>query len=450
VLKAQEKWDQAIAAYNGAVLTLKSLRNDLAAINQDVQFSFRKSIEPVYREYVEVLLQPANTAQRKANLKTARDLIEALQLQEIDNFFREACLDAQRIILDQIVDQIAAQDQRQTAAVIYPIVLKNQLHVIVKLPKQEELRSRTFPEDKTSVEQTLAALRRELQQPDPNQETKRLSKQVYDWLIQPFEEDLKNSGVKTLVFVLDGAFRNIPVAALNDGEQYLIEKGYSVALSLGLQLQKPEAISKEPLRVLAAGLKKPEGQFAQMFSELPGVESELQSIREIGIDVTVLPDREFTEEKFGQQVKEVPYNVVHLATHGQFSSEAENTFILASNKLILVKEFDSLIRDRQRVQSQPIELLLLSACETAKGDDRAALGLAGVAVKAGARSTIASLWKVTDDSTALLIKEFYRNLKTRNMSKAEALRLAQIELLKDQEYKAPRFWSPFILIGNWL
>jgi CHAT domain-containing protein len=137
-----------------------------------------------------------------------------------------------------------------------------------------------------------------------------------------------------------------------------------------------------------------------------------------------------------------------MATHGKFNSEKDETFLLAYNGKIKLSEFEILFRERAKFQRTPLELLVLSACQTASGDNRAILGLAGVSVKTGAQSVLASLWTVTDDSTAKLMGEFYRKLKTKQVSKAEALRQAQLALIKDNN--APSDWAAFILVGNWL
>ena len=139
---------------------------------------------------------------------------------------------------------------------------------------------------------------------------------------------------------------------------------------------------------------------------------------------------------------------MHIATHGQFSSQADRTFIVAWNSQINVKELDNLLRRREQEKPRPIELLVLSACETADGDNRAALGLAGVAVRAGARSTLATLWRVNDKSTATLMVKFYQELAKEGVTKAQALRRAQLSLLEN-EYKSPYYWAPFVLVGNW-
>ena len=137
---------------------------------------------------------------------------------------------------------------------------------------------------------------------------------------------------------------------------------------------------------------------------------------------------------------------MHLATHGQFSSQPEETFVLTWNDRLNVNQLNSLIRGRD---SKAIELLVLSACETLTGDDRASLGLAGVAIRAGARSTLATLWQVNDQTTSILMNKFYTAL-SQSQTKAEAIRQAQLSLLNDSNYQRPYFWASYVLVGNWL
>ena len=438
LLKVKGDIQGAIAAYDQAVNTLQSLRYDLVAIDPEAQFDFRDQVEPVYRQLVELLLQPqGNTQPSPKNLQKARETIEFLQLAELDNFFREACLGTQSQI-DQVIDQ-----KDQTAAAIYPIILPDRLEVILKLPQKPVLHY-TATVAQTQVEKTLDALRQNLIEPDTLVEAKSLSQQVYNWLIQPAATDLAKSQVKTLVFVLDGALRNIPMAALYDGKQYLIEK-YGIALTLGLQLINPQPLQDKKLEAIAAGLSQPR----QGFSALPNVKLELAQIH-AQIPSNVLLNNEFTSTALQNQINSLPFPVVHLATHGQFSSKAEETFIVAWDKRIYVNELDNLVRNREQNRPDAVELLVLSACETAAGDKRAALGIAGVAVRAGARSTIASLWSLNDESTAALMSEFYQELADRSLTKAEARRRAQLALLQNPKYQRPLFWAPYVLLGNWL
>lgn len=443
LLKAQGDTPGAIATYTEAVSTLQTLRRDLVAINPEIQFSFRDEVEPVYRELVDLLLRSEKGSQpSQQNLVQARTVIESLQLAELDNFFREACLEAKSVLIDKVVDQDNA-----TAAVIYPIILPDRLEVILKIP-QQPLRHYTIHQSQSQVEQTLEQLRQNLTEPDTIKDVKSLSQQVYGWLIQPASTELEQSGVKTLVFVLDGSLRNIPMASLYDGKQYLVEK-YAVALSLGLQLLEPKPLPQGRLNALAAGLTEPPPN--STYPPLPAVKSEFSLIEQAGVSTKELLDQEFTSNTLEKQIDSSPFNVIHLATHGQFSSQAKDTFILASNGPINVDELDNLLRTKNQSRSGVVELLVLSACETATGDKRAALGLAGVAVRAGARSTLASLWQIDDDATATFIGEFYRELAHAKVTKAEAVRRAQLTLLKKYpNYSRPSYWAPYVLVGNWL
>lgn len=437
----------AIAAYDDAISDLEILRGDLTAVNRDVQFSFRESVEPVYRESVALLLEAAPDNQK--NLDKARQRIEALQLAELDNFFREACLDAQSVAIDQVVDQ-----DNPTAAVIYPIILDDRMEVIAKIP-QKPLQRYRINQPRAEIEAVALELQEALLEPDETLEVQELSQTLHQWLVDPLVSQLDGQTVPvdTLVFVLDGPLRSLPMAALYDGEQYLVEK-YAVALSLGLQLLDPRPLAPQELGVLAAGLADVPAEFRQ-FPPLPEVPEELalidSTLAQGKGQVKQLLDQDFTQLQLAASINNNPFNVLHLATHGQFSSRAEDTFVLAADGPINVNQFDDLLRQRETRQDNPIELLVLSACQTAVGDDRATLGLAGVAVRAGARSTLASLWNIGDRSTSILIGEFYRELAQGNVTKAEALRRAQVTLLRDYpNYARPTYWAPYVLVGNWL
>jgi CHAT domain-containing protein/tetratricopeptide (TPR) repeat protein len=452
LLRDQGQIEAAIAFYDVAVQSLQSLRYDLIAAKSDVQFSFREQIEPIYREYVELLLHSPNGSEKSSqslasnkaavsqkNLQKAREVIESLQLAELDNFFREACLVAKRQI-DQVIDQEA-----QAGAAIYPIILADRLEVILKLPQQQELLHYTARVSQQEVETTINQLRQDLRKPHTLQAVQASSEQLYNWLIRPISNTLATSQVKTLVFILDGDLRNIPMAVLYDGKQYLVEK-YSLALAPGLQLVDPKPLKQLQLRALVAGVSE---RRSSGFSELPNVPRELQQIKS-EVPSQVLLNQQFTSQMLQEQINSQPFPVVHLATHGQFSSNADQTFVLAWDKPINVNELSNLLRARDETRPEAIELLVLSACQTAVGDQRAALGIAGVAVRAGARSTLASLWNVNDESTALLMRQFYRALAEKQITKAEALRQAQLALFKNPKFQRPMFWAPYILVGNWL
>lgn len=438
----------AIVAYKNAFNTLQSLRSDLVAINPEIQFTFRESVEPVYRELVDLQLQEADQLmlagelkKLQGKIKQVRQVIESLQLAELNNFFRDACVAPN----PQIIDDVA-----QTAAVFYPIILPDRLEVIVSLPTQPEptfkLYTTKIPEEELNI--AIRQLQGELSEPSESvsSELLGLSKQVYNWLIRPAELELQESQVDTLVFVLDGSLRNIPMAALYDGDQYLVQK-YAIALTPGLQLLNPQPLTQEDLKALLGGATN--GPAFGDLGSLPAVDEELNQIAETVPQHEKRQNEEFTKENLQTLINQVPFPVVHLATHAQFGSNAEETFILTYNDRIDVKTLDTLLRKPD--EKTPIELLVLSACETVKGDDRAALGLAGIAVRAGARSTVATLWTVEDQSTARLMVDFYQELANpqQKANKAQALRTAQLNILTQDRTRHPFYWAPFVLVGNW-
>jgi CHAT domain-containing protein len=271
-----------------------------------------------------------------------------------------------------------------------------------------------------------------------------ICQEIYNLLVKPLEADLTASEIKTLTFVLDGALKNVPIAALHDGKQYLLEK-YNLALAPGMQLLDPQSLASQKMQVLIGALS--EGR--QGFVPLPGVTTEINKIN-TEIPSQLLYNQKFTSKALQKQISKTPFPVVHLATHGEFSSKAENTFVLTWDNRLNVKELGNILQSRQQLSTNPIELLVLSACKTASGDKRAPLGLAGVAVRSGARSTIASLWAVDDESTSQLMINFYEQLTQPGVTKAEALRRAQINILQQSKFQHPYYWSAFVLVGNWL
>ncbi|MDJ0594511.1 MAG: CHAT domain-containing protein [Pleurocapsa sp. MO_226.B13] len=450
IQKLQGDLEKAIASYTKAFNYLQSLRGDIAIINPEVQFSFRDAVEPVYRQLVELDLEYAQQLERAGNkqestakLIQARDVIESLQLAQLNNFFREACIDGKP-------QQIDAIDPN--AAVIYPIVLSNKLEVLLSLPKKDSdlNRIRLYSLEKTQAEisEVVNTIKSSLLSAQSLVENNLPQyQQVYDWLIRPFETELTDNKIQTIAFVLDGDLRNIPMSVLHDGNQYLVEK-YALALTPGLQLLEPKPLTAIELNAIAAGLSENQNNLAP----LPGVEVELKTIQKIGLTKEYLLNSQFKKKTLKQNITTSGSPIIHLATHAQFSSKAEDTFILSWDGPINIKELDDLLRDDTFNRKNDIELLVLSACETASGDPRATLGLAGVAVQAGARSTLATLWSVVDPSTAKIMEHFYQQLKligTTKANKAEALQKAQLKLLNDDKFKHPHFWAPFILVGNW-
>lgn len=433
----------AIAAYKEAVKTLKSVRSDLLAIDADVQFSFRDNVEPIHRKLVDLLLKTKGNSQpSQTDLKEAIEVIDSLQLAELENFL--SCNLSQMVQLNKDGDQV---DQK--AAFIYPIILEDRLEVIAKLPGQP-LKHHVNSLKRTEVEKTAIELRSNILRRNRPEEVIEKATQLYQWLLEPLEQDLeKSQDVKTLVFVLDGVLRNIPMSVLYDEKrkEYLMQKPYALALVPGLQLFDLRPLQREQLAVLTAGVSEQRQIERQQFNELPNVIDELQQIGSI-VPSQLLLNPKFTEANLEQKIKSGAFSVVHIATHGKFSSDPQETYILAYDRLLKSSDLNNLLRINNQSQSKSVELLVLSACETAQGDNRATLGLAGIAVRAGARSVLSTLWQVSDRSTAELMGQFYKELTKPEVTKAEALHQAQLELFK--QYKAPYYWAPYVLVGNWL
>ena len=442
----QQREEEAIAYYEAAVKTLDTVRNNLLNIDADVQFSFRDDVEPIYRRLVELLLAQNNGQPSQATLRRAIHDIDALQLSELENFL--GCNLAESVALSEtLVDP--------TAVVVYPIILQHQLAVITKWPHTDELHLHTVSINETALKVKLTAFRRELSRPFRTNTGLRLSQELYTWLLRPVESLLDDAQAETLVFVLDGKFRNVPMATLHDGQQYVVQR-YALALMPGLQLLKPQPIAQNELDVLTFGLSQMRKEFPphRGFDDLNNVEVEIKEIKN-QLPSRLFLNQDFTQTTLADQIEAVTAPIVHLATHGQFSSEPTDTFVLAWDQRIDVNTLSDILQTRN-AEANPIELLVLSACKTAEGDDRAALGLAGIAVRSGARSTLASLWTVDDKATADMMSQFYQELgqvgssSAEPIAKAEALRRAQVKLLTSEQFNAPRYWAPFILVGNWL
>lgn len=425
----------AVQVYQLAFTALQSLRQDLLTVNTDLQFDVRDQVEPIYRRFIQLLLTAHHDPLPQENLKKALAVIEALQLAELDNFFGDTCLQTQ--------PQNIAQLDRH-AAVIYPIILNDRLVVITALPDQA-LKLHSYNLSQTQINQTLQTLYSSLNPGYPRTQHLELAQEVYRWILEPLEAELQAADIQTLVFVPDSLFRNIPLSILHDGTQYIIDR-YNIVLSPGLQLLPPDRALPQPQLLTAALTEARQG-----FSALPGVQAEITRLESLFPRATTLFNETFTTQALQEQVKKRQPSILHLATHGQFSGQAEDTFLLTWDGSLGIKELGQLLQPAQLGLTHSIDLLVMSACQTAKGDDRASLGLAGFALRSGARSTIATLWSVNDQSTAQLMTQLYQSLSDRDpLPKAEALRQAQRSLLHNSQTSHPYFWAGFVLVGHWL
>jgi CHAT domain-containing protein len=432
------KLDEALAAYNYAVETLRPIRMEVASAQSAGSISGEESVRLLFFELADLLLNRASlTPDSKSAddyLRRARDTIETYKAAELRDYFRDECVDALQARLTKL-DTVSP-----TTAVIYPIVFPDRTELLVSL--STGLTRFSVPITATVLTQEVRTFRR-LVEKRTTREYLPHAQKLYEWLIHPLESELIQQKVQTLVFVPDGVLRTIPFSALHDGTSFLIQK-YAIALTPGLYLTDPRPLDREKIRFLAGGLTTS----VQGFPSLPYVAEEMDSVRTL-YQADQLLNEQFRTPLLEQELRESRYGILHIATHGKFSTDANDSFLLTFDGKLTMSKLDSLI-GLFRFRQDPLELLTLSACQTAVGDDRAALGLAGVAIKAGARSALATLWFINDEASAALIGEFYRQLHDPGVSKALALQRAQQKLLGDRVYEHPAYWSPFLLLNNWL
>jgi CHAT domain-containing protein len=427
--------DAAIASLRDAARTLGAIRFERAAEVREVGRA--DSTLPLYGELVDLLLEAAppasDGAAHQQRLAEVRELLEQAKAVEVRDYFRDECVDeleAKTLQLDQV---------SKGALVVYPVVLPDRLELLITL--RDGLRRIVVPVPRAELTAEIARLRALLEK-RTTREFLPHAQRVYDWLVRPYQGELTGP-IDTLVIVPDGALRTIPLGALHDGERFLVER-IALATTPGLSLTDPRPLTREGLSVFSGGLSAG----VQGFPSLGHVPRELESVREL-LGGEQLVDGEFRAPRVEGALAERDFEIVHVATHAQFEGDPERSFLLTYDGRITLGELGETV-GRTRFRERPIELITLSACETAQGDERAALGLAGVAVQAGARSALGTLWSVNDEAAARLVTEFYAALRSGAVSKAEALRRAQRALLADPNTRHPFYWSAFLLIANWL
>ncbi|MEO1373153.1 MAG: tetratricopeptide repeat protein [Cyanobacteria bacterium J06635_10] len=364
--------------------------------------------------------------------------------------------------------------KRLNAVMLYPLILDDRLELIITTPDSPPLR-RTVQVKRSELNQVITEFRQALQNPDYDAKTP--AQKLYSWLIKPLENDLKQSGAKTIIYAPDSQLRYIPLSALHDGEQWLVQRlniNNITAKSLTDFTAKP----KPQPKVLAGAFVNGNYSFQVIgdnyrFQGLPFAGKEVENITKLLPKTTKLIDKQFNEEGMMQRMNE--YNIVHFATHAAFvPGDASKSFILfGDGDIANLKEIGNWTLNN-------VDLVVLSACQTGIGgkfgNGEEILGLGYQFQSRGVRATIASLWKVSDDGTQLLMNGFYNVLQQKKITKAEALRQAQIALITndysavggkrggllvegdgddklkqtDSKLQHPYYWAPFILIGNGL
>jgi len=441
LLQAQQQLPAAIKVYQQALEHLEPIRTRLFIGQRDTLAVLHERIRPVYLGLADLLLQQAATSStmKQDLLRQARDNIEKLKVIELQEYFQNECISAVGTPTTDI-----EQNLDEHTAILYPILLPDRTELLLSFTNS--IHQFVVPIGAEKLGAVVHEWRNNLQFSTSPRFIKQ-SKQLYEWLITPIKHKLTAHNINTLVIVPDGPLRTVPLAALYDAsvKKFLIHQ-FALAITPGLNLTDARPFPRKNLLVLLNGLS--EG--VQNFSPLPSVSQEINKIDSLFDNNDILFDQTFVLENFSDTLQRVPYEMIHIASHGQFNRNPKKTFLLTYDQKLTMDHLQDLLGFSQ-FRKKPVELLTLSACQTAVGDERAALGLAGVAIKAGSRSAIASLWFVNDDSTSQLISGFYQNLmQNPTWSKAKALQQAQHKLLINQVFRHPAYWAPFLLIGNWL
>ena len=454
ILQVQGETAKAITAYENAVKALKEIRGDLAIASRDFQFDFRDVVEPVYRELTELQLQSTTSnktlEKQNDNPKSALETIDNLRLAELQNYLGEDCT------ITAIAKPVALVNDK--TAVFSTIILKNRIAVILTLPKSQP-KVYWIPAQSQTVTATVNDLRLKLENRSDLANTyQEPAQQVYDWLIRPFAQELQAARIETLVFIQDGILRSVPMTALYDGKQFLVEQ-YAIANTLSLTLTDPTQLDQRSLKVLGFGLTKASTVPVSIFlAPLSFVKTELDRITKTLPGSKEFIDEAFTIDRLKQELTQSAFPIVHLATHGKFGIDSRETFLVTGKQISAAasKPYNEKLTMNQFYQilqtvEKPLDLLTLTACETAVGSDRDALGIAGISIQAGAKSAIASLWQVDDQATAELITQFYQNL-SQGMGRAKALQVAQKSWIEKHSgaRQHPGYWAALTLVGNWL
>jgi len=439
ILWAEHQVNASLAAHRRAVAILEQTKPLASAGYGTSDSSFRMAVGNVYRDTVDLLLRAASLTAKPETadllIVEARDTLERLKAAELRDYFEDDCI-ASVGGEGRDIDHLGGN-----AAVVYTVTLSDRMEMLVGLPSGVErftTKVRASRLNKT-VDQFRAAVQNPL-----STGHRALGRKLYRWTVEPYAERLADSGIETLVFIPDGRLRTLPFAALSDGDEYLGER-YATATALSLKLLAPTDFESETGRPVLAGVS--EG--VQGFSELAAVDDELAEIQRIEGGGELLLNDAFTLDRVRTAVAQEVPGVVHLATHAVFTGNPDTSFILTYGGRVGFDELSDVV-GMTRADGAPLDLLVLSACETAVGNDRAGLGFTGSAIRAGARSALGSLWPISDAAAGELMVNFYRGLQSPDSNKAEALRQAQAGLRESERFAHPFYWAPFTLVNDWM
>ncbi|HYD98790.1 MAG TPA: CHAT domain-containing protein [Alphaproteobacteria bacterium] len=431
-----------LAAYD-ALEAIRPLLPRFDPLTEETAFSLY--MRRVFQSAVDVQLAGAEGAVEPVRVRGAQQIVEAYRQAELQSVFGSECV--------PVRDPLRPETLAAGEVLLYPILLPDRLELLyVTGGAGGGATFRRLPPDRSVDRQAVSRLVEQAVLSlsyDEDDSWRAASRRLYDLIIRPIEAELKPGAL--LAVVPDGPLRALPFAALLDAEnRFLIQKTrISVAPSLAYT-QPGSAAPDERQQLVAASLelevRLPAGTFEKL--DGTGAEARIAAIadgRRIGRAWRI---ENFRKADLVQALTREQVDVLHLATHASFNGRSDRAFIVANGETILLSELRQIL-NQNRTRGEELDLLVLSACETAVGDDEASMGLAGAAVQAGARSAIASLWPVNDAGTAELMKAFYERYRGGG-SKSAALREAQLAMLDAGGVNAnPSVWAAFTLLGAW-
>ena len=437
LLRADGKEEEALAAYRRATTLLKPIRYEYSVGYQGRHHSYYDSVAPLFVEYEDVLLRRAAVAktpdQSEQLLVQVKDTIEVSHAAELQDYYQDDC-----------VATVASQRKTGTlapgTAVVYPISFPDRLELLMETANG--LKQVSVPVSGEKLTKEIRTFRR-LIQDSRSQNYLASAQTLHGWLIAPLQQDLQGAGINTLVMVAGGSLRTIPMGALHDGRHFLVDS-LAVAVTPSLELTDLDSSQRRKGSLLSVGLTESvDGLSAPRYAE-----TEVQAIRTL-YGGKLLMNKQFSSPSLEEEIKDQGVGIVHVASQTVIGHEARNSYVLAHDGKISMDRLSQLV-GLQQYRQQSLDLLTLSSCEIPAEDDRAALGLTGVAVKTGARTALATLWTTEDETTSELVSEFYRQLQDPALSKAVALQRAQQKILAQRGHTHPSFWAAFLLINNWM
>ncbi|HEX8641008.1 MAG TPA: CHAT domain-containing protein [Allosphingosinicella sp.] len=426
------------AAYN-ALDNMRPLlpRND--PLTEESVFTLH--MRRVFESAVEVQLAGADTGDARPRIRMAQQIVEAYRQAELLNAVGSECLPPR--------NPVRPEDLGPREVLLYPLLLQDRLELLYVVGSASGgSEFRRLPPNRSVDRREITRLVEDLvlsMSGGQDEAWREPAQRLYALMIQPIEHELQPG--TTLAIIPDGALRALPFAALVDGNGRFLVQRTAISVAPALAYSQPGPTDNDGhISVVAASLQREVDLPAGYFGALQGTEGEARIAAENGAPGVLIQD--FRRQDLVSALSQQPVDVLHLATHASFNGRSDRAFIVANGEAIRLSELREMI-ERNRTRGDSLDLLVLSACETAVGDDEASMGLAGAAVQAGALAAIASLWQVNDLGTAELMRQFYRRYRT-GLGRSQSLRDAQLALIEQGGDNArPNIWAAFTLVGAW-